>query len=271
MDTTSIEIPKDLLATLKLKPEEVQTELVMGFYRQGRITAAQARSLAVGSVRLEELIKQKEQDNRLDMDAFISWAAHDLKSPLNAIIGFTKVVLKGIDGPVNEIQTTDLTSAHGNGLRMLALVNNLIDMARLNNGSLKIEPASGDLLQTLADSANRWKSQNPAKELQTEININAPVFAFDPARLRQIIGGLLTYAANHVAEGGRVILRATDDDRNIFFEFSSSGEKARDKYELDLAMLGFICRGLIGLHGGNLKIGQDTGAGITLSFTLPRN
>jgi signal transduction histidine kinase len=271
MDITSIELPTELLTTLKLKPEEVKTELVMGSFRQGRITATQARSLAGESPRLEELIKQKEQDNHLDMDAFISWAAHDLKSPMNAIIGFTKVVLKGIDGPINEIQTTDLTSAHGNGLRMLALINNLIDMARLNNGDLKIELTTGDVFQTLADAANRWKSQNPAKEIQTEININTPILTFDPARLRQIVSGLLTYAANHVAEGGRVILRATDDERSIFFEFTSSGEKARDKFEMDLAMLGFICRGLIDLHGGSLNIGQDTGTGITLSFSLPRN
>jgi signal transduction histidine kinase len=202
MDTTSVEIPTDLLAAAKLGPEDVKVELAMELFRQGRLTAVQAHAMAGASPRLEELFFKKDQAGQIDLDAFISWAAHDLKSPLNAMIGFTKVVLKGIDGPVNEIQATDLTTAHANGLRMLALTNNLIDMARLNNGDLKIEILTGDLFQTLNDAANRWKSQNATKELQTEINIGNPVLAFDPARLRQIINGLLTYAANHVIDGG---------------------------------------------------------------------
>jgi signal transduction histidine kinase len=271
MDTTSVEIPTELLAAAKLKPEDVKVELAMELFRQGRLTTTQAHALVGDDPRLEELFLKKDRSGQLDMAAFISWAAHDFKSPLNAIIGFTKVVLKGIDGPVNELQTTDLTSAHSNGLRMLALTNNLIDMARLNNGDLKIEITTGDLFQTLTDAANRWKSQNSSKELHTEINFSSPVFDFDPMRLRQVINGLLTYAGNHVAEGGKLTLSAWDDAGSILVEISSSGEKARDKFEMELTMQSFICQGLVALHGGSLKLGSDNGTGMTVSFALPKN
>ena len=270
METTTIEIPTELLTAAKVTQDEVKIELAKHFYKQGRITEMQARQLAGDDASLEEMFLRKNRINKIDMDEFISWAAHDLKSPLNAIIGFTKVVIKGIDGPVNELQVTDLSSAHTNGQRMLTLTNNLIDMARLNNGDIKIEISDGDIVQTFSDASNRWKTQNPGKELQTEILINQPAFRFDSARMRQIIGGLLTYAANHVAEGGKVTLLVRENELGISAEIKSSGEKARDKFEMDLAMIGFICRGLISLHGGSLNLGEDTGTGLTLSFTLPK-
>ena len=266
---TMVEIPSELLEAAGLAPEDVKSELALELFRQGRITASQFRSMAGDELHFEEAFLKKDQIERIDLDSFVSWAAHDFKSPLNAMIGFTKVVLKGIDGPVNELQATDLKTAHSSGQRMLELVNNLIDMARLNKSELKIELIPGDLFQTVVDAATRWKTLNTARELQTELGFNVPIFSFDPARLRQIITGLLTYAANHVAEGGRVNLTVQEADHAILFTISSSGEKARDKYEMDLAMLGFICGGLIRLHGGSLSIGEDTGHGLALDFRLP--
>jgi len=270
MDLTTVEIPAGLLEAADLSPDDVKVELAILLYKQGRITLEQAAFFSAGSAKLDGIFQKKEKITHIDMDDFISWAAHDLKSPLNAIIGFTKVVLKGIDGPVTDLQVTDLTSAHVSGQRMLTLINNLIDMARLNNGDLKIETGPGNLEQTITDAANRWKLQNPTKTIETHIHIQASSYHFDPARMRQVLNGLLTYAANHVAEGGTVSLLVKEGDEHINVEIKSSGEKARDKYEMDLAMIAFICRGLIVLHGGSLKLGEDTGAGIALSFHLPK-
>jgi signal transduction histidine kinase len=270
MSTTLIEIPTELLEAARLTPEELKTELAALLYKQGRLNPEQARLLSGEAPQLENLFVKKEQGGQIDMAEFISWAAHDLKSPLNAIIGFTKVVLKGIDGPVNELQTTDLTSAHVNGQRMLALTSNLIDMARLSNGDIKIEIGDCDLSQVLTDATNRWKTQNPTKELSTSITLAQPATRLDAARIRQVTSGLLTYAANHVAEGGKVFLRAQEDGADFLIEIESGGQKARDKMELDLAMLGFICRGLIRLHGGTLEFGSETSAGLALRFTLPK-
>lgn len=270
MDMTTIELPTELLSAARMTAADVKLELAKQLFRQGRLNETQARLLAGDAARLGEMFLKNEPAGQIDMDKFISWAAHDFKSPLNAVIGFTKVVLKGIDGPINEVQVTDLTTAHTGGQRMLFLTNNLIDMARLNNAEIAIELIPGDLARTISDAANRWKTQNPAKALQVSMALNQTSFSFDASRMRQIINGLLTYAANHVGEGGKVALRARDDGQVITVEIESSGEKARDKYEMDLAMLGFICRGLLGLHGGALNLGDDTGSGLGLSFNLPK-
>ena len=265
-----IEIPAEILQAAKLSPEDVNAELAIHLYKQGRITLTQAHTLAGESTLLKEWLKKKGWSGYIEMDQFISEAAHDLKSPMNAITGFTKVVIKGIDGPVNETQVTDLNTAFQAGQRMLALLNNLVDMARLNNGDIIIEMNIGDLAQVISEACARWKTQNPAKELQTEIKIDTPGMLFDAARIRQAITGLLTYAGNHVADSGKLTLRARDDEKMFNVQIESAGEKPRDKFEMDLTMLAFICRGLIERHGGQLELGEDTGAGIALNFSLPK-
>lgn len=270
MNNSSIEIPVEILEAANLSPTDIKAELAIQLYRQGRITIEQAHQLAGESTVLKQWLERKGWNGTIEMDEFISWAAHDLKSPMNAITGFTKVVLKGIDGPVNETQVTDLTSAFNAGQRMLMLLNNLIDMARLNNGEINIEMSIGDLSQVISEACTRWKNQNPAKELQADVHIDTPGLSLDSARIRQAISGLLTYAGNHVADSGKVMLLARDDEKTYSVHIESTGEKPRDKFEMDLAMLAFICRGLIERHGGQLQLGEDTGQGITLNFSLPK-
>ena len=269
MSTTLIEFPTEILEAARLSPDELKAELAASLYKQGRLNPEQARQLAGTSPRLEYLFFKHGQAGKLEMDEFISWAAHDLKSPLNAVIGFTKVVLKGIDGPVNETQVIDLTSAHVNGQRMLTLTNNLIDMARLSNGDIKIEKSACDLAAVLGEAISRWQNQNPNKALISEIAFGPVQVEADRARLRQVINGLLTFAANHVADGGQVRLRAQQLEAGFQIEIESSGEKARDKQELDLAMIGVIARGLLHLHDGELWIDPETSTGLALRFSLP--
>lgn len=270
MDSPSVEIPAEILEAAHLSAKDVKGELAIQLYQQARITLEQAHTLAADSNVFKEWLERKGWEGHIQMDEFISEAAHDLKSPMNAITGFTKVVLKGIDGPVNETQVTDLTTAFNAGQRMLGLLNNLIDMARLNIGEITIEKNLGDLVVVVTDACNRWKSQNPAKILETEIQINEPGIMLDSARIRQAIVGLLNYAGNHVADGGKIVLRAQDDDKLFKIQIESTGEKPRDKFEMDLNMFSFICRGLIKRHDGQLDLGEDTGSGITLSVTLPK-
>lgn len=270
MDSSSIEIPAEILEAAKLSIQDVKAELAIRLYEQARITFDQAQTLAGDSTILKQWLETKGWDGHIAMDHFISEAAHDLKSPMNAITGFTKVVLKGIDGPVNETQVTDLTAAFGAGQRMLGLLNNLIDMARLNIGEITIEKSLGDLSAVITDACSRWKNQNPTKELQSQVEISAPGIMVDSARMRQAIVGLLNYAGNHVAEGGKLSLRAQDDEKSFFIYIESTGDKPRDKFEMDLSMFSFICRGLIARHDGKLDFGEDTGSGMTVNVSLPK-
>lgn len=271
MDKITIEIPTELLDAAKLAPEDVLGELAIHLYKKNRLNLPEAKMLAGNAApKLDEMVWQAQDTGHFDMDNFISWAAHDLKTPLNAIIGFTKVVLKGIDGPINETQATDLTAAHTNGQRMLTLLNNLVDIARINIGQTSLTLEEVDIAKLLTEGSNRWKTQNPSKELEVDLRITAPTMHVDSPRTRQILSSLLTYAAVRV-EQGKVSLSANDSTAGINVTIQSAGTKARDKAEMDTAMLGFISEALLRMHGGRLDMLQETDDGMLIYFSLPRN
>ena len=269
MDKTLLEIPTELLQAAKLTPEEVKTELAIRLYQRHKLNDKQAAELAGDPKAVEGLLWKNGETGRFDLDDFLDWASHDLKTPLNAVIGFTKVVIKGIDGPINETQNTDLTTAFNNGQRMLALIGQLVEIARINNGHTTLRPEEFNLLDFLIEITERWKNRNPSKSLTTDIQISSPSFHVDAVQIRQIIDHLLTLASIRVTEG-TVSLSAQDDETGLNVSIQSTGQKSADKMEMDAAMLRFITSSLIQLHGGKMEEPQETEDGLLLRLFIPR-
>jgi K+-sensing histidine kinase KdpD len=269
MDKTILEIPTELLEAANITPEQARTELAIRLYQIHKLNENQARQLAGDPKVIEELVWSNRTTGRIDLDEFLSWASHDLKSPLNTIIGFTRVVIKGIDGPVNEAQSADLTTAFISSQKMLFLINNLVDMARLNTGHISLRQVETDTTKLFKEAGERWQTANPAKILTAQINIAQPVFSVDNIYMRNIVSSLLSYAAIRVTEGS-ISLEARDDENGLRVTIQSSGKKSLDKFELDSAMFDFVCASLIKLHGGKMDEPQETESGLLLAFSLPR-
>ena len=269
MDKTILEIPTELLQAARLTPEEAKKELAIRLYQLHKLNEKQAGELAGDPKAIETLAWSNGEADYFDLDNFLSWASHDLKTPLNSVIGFTKVVLKGIDGPVNEMQETDLTTAFTAGQRMLALISYLVEIARLNNGHLKLIREDINIGDLITDAVNRWKPQNASKPLTVETNFTDPIFNVDKAQMRQVISHLLTFASIRVTEG-TVLLSASDSEGALKVRVQSNGKKPVDKSEMDSAMLSFITSSLVKLHGGQMDDPQETDDGLLLMFSLPR-
>ena len=269
MDKTMLEIPTELLEAAKITAEEARTELAIRLYQTHKLNEDQARELAGNPKVIEELVWNNNASGKVDLDNFLSWASHDLKSPLNTIIGFTRVVIKGIDGPVNEAQSADLTTAFVSSQKMLFFLNNLVDMARLNMGQVNLRLVETNMANLLKEAGERWQTANPAGKLTTDVNLSQPAFSVDNIYMRNIVSSLLSYAAIRVTEGA-VTLTARDDESGLRLTFQSAGVKSRDKFELDSAMFDFVCSSLIKLHGGRMDDPQETDDGLLLAFSLPR-
>ena len=269
MDITTIQIPTELLQAAKITPEEARRELAIRLYQQHKLNDKQAIQLAGDPKVIEAVTWSDTGTGRFDLDDFLSWAAHDLKTPLNSIIGFTKVVQKGIDGPINETQEMDLNTASTAGLRMLALISYLVEIARLNNGHTQLKREEFDITELISETNTRWKTQNPSKPLKVETNLTDPVFNADRMQLRQIILHLMTFASLRVTEG-TVSLSVSDSESALKIRVQSYGKKPIDKSEMDSAMLGFITTSLVKLHGGQMDDPQETEDGLLLRFSLPR-
>ncbi len=269
MDKTILEIPTELLQAAKITPEEARKELAIRLYQLHKLNDRQAGELAGNSKAIESLVWSNSETGHFDLDDFLSWASHDLKTPLNSVIGFSKVVLKGIDGPVNETQQNDLSTVFTAGQRMLALISYLVEIARLNNGHTQLSREDTNIDEIITETTNRWKTQNPSKPLTIETNLTNPVFNVDRAQTRQIISHLLSFASVRVTEG-TVSLSANDSEDTLEVRVQSYGRKSIDKSEMDSAMLGFIITSLVKLHGGQMDDPQETEDGLLLKFPLPR-
>jgi signal transduction histidine kinase len=267
MDKTILEIPTELLQAAKLTAEEAKTELAIRLYQLHKLNDKQAGELAGDPQVIETLAWNHRETGHFNLDEFLDWASHDLKTPLNAVIGFTKLVIKGIDGPINETQNTDLTTAFHGGQRMLSLLGNLVDIARLNNGLILLREEK-NLVTLITEASERWKTQNPAIPLTADIQITSPTYNVDPQQMRHIIIHLLNFAAIRVTEG-TISLSATENEQGLHVTIQSTGKKPADKMEMDSAMLGFIATALIKLHGGEMNEPQKTDDGLLLSFSLP--
>jgi signal transduction histidine kinase len=268
MDTTLLELPTELLQAAKLTPEQAKTELAIRLYQSHRLTSQQAAELAGDPNAFKRLLWRDGENGRFDLNGFLDWASHDLKTPLNAVIGFTKVVIKGIDGPINETQSTDLTTAFTSGQRMLSLISQLVEIARLNIGQVTLAREPRSLADFLVETTERWKNLNPSKPLTTDLQIASSSFSVDALHLRQIINHSLTLAAIRITEG-TLTFSAREDGASLSVSIQSQGRKSADKMEMDSAMLGFITSSLVGLHGGRMEEPLETDDGLLLSFFLP--
>lgn len=269
MNTTLIEIPTELLETARITPQEAKAELAIRLYQLQRLNRRQAAELAGDPKVIESLDWNRNETGHFDLDNFLSWASHDLKTPLNSIIGFSSVILKGLSGPINEMQETDLSTVLRAGQRMLALIGYLVEIARLNNGHTQLTREDANIEEVVVEAAKRWARQNESKPLHTEMTLVDPVFKVDKGQIRQIVSHLLTFASLHVIEG-TVSLSASDSKDTLNVRVQSRGTKPANKFEMDSAMLRFIVSSLVKLHGGQMDDPQETVDGLLLRFSLPR-
>ncbi len=269
METVTLEIPAELLQAAKLSPEEAKIELAIRLYQQHKLNEEQAKQLAGVSLPIEQLAWGHRETGRINMDDFLSWASHDLKSPLNTIIGFTRVVIKGMDGPITPEQAADLNTAFTSSQRMLMLINHIVDMARLNIGHIQPHLAEANLANAIQEAVEKWQPANPSKPVTVLMQISNPVFVADALYIKQVVTSLLNYAAMRITEGA-LSLSAQDDENGLSVTIQSAGKKSRDKYEMDSAMFDFVCSGLLKLHGGSMAEPQETEDGLLIEFSLPR-
>jgi signal transduction histidine kinase len=268
MEQSTLAIPSDLLVAAGITPEEARIALARVLFQDGRLSRDRARDLSGDAERFEaSLFREADQ---LDLNNFLDWASHDLKTPLNMVIGFSKVVLRGIDGPINETQQTDLTSVHNNGQRLLSLISMLVDIARLNKGGIHLSLADVDFAELLSESAARWREQNPTRILESHIELESGALRVDAGHMRQLVAGTLTYCVLQVGEGGTVHLATADQTDRVIILVESHGSRDRAMPELDLAMLRFINRSLARLHGGDLAESDNPEGGVRVRFWLPK-
>ncbi len=241
------------------------------------------------SRQLEEAAEQLQEIDRLKSQ-FIASMSHELHTPLNAIIGFSGVLLKGIDGPLTDAQRQDLETISKSGKHLLALIRDVLDVSQIWAGRMELVLSDVDLSEMIKDamaSAVPLIGDRPIKLMQA-LDPALPLVRADETRARQVLLNLLTNAVKYT-ERGRVTVSAFCNDghlvisvadtgigispehiETIFEEFGRVDDSSTRKVDgLGLGLS--ISRRLVELHSGQIWVESELGTGSTFYFSLPIN
>jgi len=261
------------------------------FVRVLETFAAQA-VIAVENVRLFNEIQEKsrllEVANKHKSD-FLANMSHELRTPLNAIIGFSEVMLSGMTGALPDKQKEFITDIRDSGKHLLALINDILDLSKIEAGRMELDVARFDLKEAIANAMTlvRGRAERHGIRLDSRIDTEVGDYDGDERKFKQIMLNLLTNAVKFTPEGGTVTIGAArmngayvfsvkdtgvgiapGDQQLIFEEFRQVGTDYERKAEgtgLGLA----LTRKLVHLHGGELSVESAPGKGSTFTFTLP--
>ncbi len=219
---------------------------------------------------------------------FIANMSHELRTPLNSIINFTYMQQQGIYGPVTERQETALGRVYASGEHLLGLINDILDLAKIEAGRMdlfKESLALNELVKSTMSTAIGLTKDKPIA-LHHELAERLPTIEADKTRIRQVLLNLLSNAAKFTdagsitvrvwQQGTELITSITDTGIGIpadkldaiFEEFRQADEGSARNYQgtgLGLP----ICKRLIEMHGGCIWVESEVGKGSTFFFSLP--
>ena len=237
---------------------------------------------------LIEAQKQLESANRHKSD-FLAHMSHELRTPLNAIIGFSEALRERLFGELNEKQDDYLKDIHDSGRHLLALINDILDLSKIESGKMELQLSTFDLPGAIGNALTLVRERALRHEVALGVDIDSRLGAFeaDERKLKQILLNLLSNAVKFTPEGGRVDVSAkldtdkveiavrdtgagisAEDQASLFKEFQQVGENTARKAEgtgLGLA----LTKKLVELHGGTIRVDSVLGKGSTFAFTLP--
>jgi PAS domain S-box-containing protein len=240
----------------------------------------------------QEAVMEMREIDRLKSQ-FLANMSHELRTPLNSIIGFSRVIIKGIDGPVTELQQQDLTAIYNSGQHLLGLINDILDLSKIEAGKMELafdEVNIADITSSVLSTMSGLIKDKPI-QIKRIIEPDLPTVRADAIRVRQVMINLLSNAAKFTDEGNIVVdvrlypgqagrnevkISVTDtgpgiskqDQEKLFQPFSQVDDSPTRKTGgtgLGLS----ICQHIVNMHGGKIWIDSDTGKGSTFHFTLP--
>ncbi len=208
--------------------------------------------------------------SEIDLAEFISKEAHDLRSPFNRILGFVKLVLKGLDGPITDQARDDLNTVQQNSLNAFAFVNGLIDIARLNRGEKGMELASLPVNSLLEQAVGDWKKQY-SKGIPPGVKITAPACTIqaDEILFRLCLSNWISYATEFVLENIQIQIQVEARPSDCLFTVRSSGKKVQAPPACDLTIYGYVAKKTLELQKGALLRLEQEAQGAAVEFSWP--
>ena len=236
---------------------------------------------------IEEKSRQLEVANRHKSE-FLANMSHELRTPLNAIMGFSEVLLQKMFGNINAKQEEYLGDILSSGRHLLSLINDILDLSKVEAGRMELELARFDLPTALQDALIlvRERAARHSVTLGLEADGRLGAWVADERKIKQVVLNLLSNAVKFTPEGGRVDLRAIPTDgaveisvsdtgigiapehqEAIFEEFRQVGSDERKREGTGLGLT--LAKKFVELHGGRLWVKSQLRQGSTFIVSIP--
>jgi signal transduction histidine kinase len=240
--------------------------------------------------RIEELQREEQRQRVMNerKSDFVAYLAHEIRSPLTAIIGFTDLILSGSEGDIPEIVGKDLTIIKDRGQFILSLVSDLLDTTKIEAGRMEIHP---DVFPPAPVARKVMASLEPifqqrGLQLKLEESTPPPVVKADPRHTEQILSNLISNALKFTREGGvtvqiesesdRCLIRVADtgpgmgpEDLQRIFERYATLHRDRSAVQRDTGLGLYLSKQLAELQGGKLWVESERGKGTRVTISLP--
>ena len=221
-----------------------------------------------------------------DRAAFLAAVSHELRSPLNAILGFADILMTEVDGPLSEAAREEVEQIHGSGQHLLDLINDILEFSALESGQLKLSRTRVDLTVLAAEVVREASGGLHGRPVELRVEGTPGVMAHvDPKRIRQVITNLVANAIKFTQRGEVVIsvvrenryvrlsVRDTGPGINaaeravIFEEYKQTKEERRKRRGTGLGLA--IARRLVLMHAGTIAVESELERGSTFKVLLP--
>jgi two-component system, NtrC family, sensor kinase len=254
-------------------------------------TFATQSALAIQNARLFREIEDKSRQLEVasqHKSEFLANMSHELRTPLNAIIGFSEVLSERMFGELNEKQEEYLRDIYASGQHLLSLINDILDLSKIEAGRMELELSDFDLPMTIDNALMlvRERATRRGIELRRAVDEGLGQIQADERKLRQVLLNLLSNAIKFTPEGGRIDVQARpvdgsievsvtdtgvgiapEDQEAVFEEFRQVGTADKKVEGTGLGLT--LCRKFVELHGGKIWVKSQVGAGSTFTFTIP--
>ena len=291
---------RSLVAVPMLREGRIVGSLVIRRKRTGDFTEetvdlletfASQSALALQNAQLFRELKEQSLELELasqHKSEFLASMSHELRTPLNAVLGFSEVLLERMFGELNERQEEYLHDIHSSGRHLLELLNEILDLSKIEAGKMALEYSSIDLRSVLDEAAAmlRERAATQGVDLSVDVAHDVDVVHSDVLRLKQIVLNLMTNAVKFTGEGGSVVVRArrrgadvditvTDsgigvpeaDRQRIFESFQQGGRGSSREEGTGLGLT--LSKRLVELLGGRMWLDSKVGVGSTFGFSIP--
>jgi signal transduction histidine kinase/ActR/RegA family two-component response regulator len=291
---------RSLVAVPMLREEQIVGSLIVRRQRTGDFTEETvdlletfASQSALALLNAQLFGELKEQSVELELASrhkseFLASMSHELRTPLNAILGFSEVLLEQMFGEINERQEEYLRDINGSGKHLLELLNEILDLSKVEAGRMELEYSTFDLPPMLDGAVAMLRERAALHGITMEVEVGDgvdEVYA-DELRLKQVLLNLITNAVKFTGDGGTVVVRAvregaeiritvTDtgvgvpeaDRERIFESFQQGGRGSSREEGTGLGLT--LSRRIVELLGGHMWLESEVGRGSTFGFAFP--